>query len=65
MSVHMCPAGSSGLVFENSTGIKNSEGSESVAFYKIRQNLEKFDQNAFEERKKQKIFKNTKIGQIG
>jgi hypothetical protein len=36
-----------------------------IKFGKIQQNSGKFDQNAFDERKKQKFFKNTKIGQIG
>jgi hypothetical protein len=52
-------------VFENSTGTKNSEASESVTFYKFWKNSGNFDQNVFDERKKQEFFKNTKIGQIG
>jgi hypothetical protein len=51
-------------VFKNLTGTKNSEASESVAFYKIRRNSGKFDRNAFDERKEHEIFENTKIGRI-
>jgi hypothetical protein len=57
----MCP------VFENLAGTKNSEASESVVFYKIQKNqwnLEKFDRNAFDERKEQEFFENMKIGRI-
>jgi hypothetical protein len=46
-------------VFENSMGTKNSEASESVAFYKVQKNLvkfRKFDRNAFDERKEQDFF---------
>jgi hypothetical protein len=51
-------------VFENSMGTKNSDASESIAFYKIWQNLGKFDRNAFDERKEQEFFENMKIGRI-
>jgi hypothetical protein len=53
-------------VFENSTGTKNLEASEFVAFYKIQKkkqrNSGKFDRNAFDERKEQEFFENMKIG---
>jgi hypothetical protein len=35
-----------------------------MKFGKIRRNSGKFDRNAFDERKEQEFFENTKIGQI-
>jgi hypothetical protein len=52
-------------VFEDSMGTKKSEVSDPshfTKFEKIRRNSKKIDRNAFDKRKEQDFFENTKIG---